>query len=282
MKTGLVLEGGAMRGLFTCGVLDVLMENHVDFDGMIGVSAGAAFGCNFKSRQAGRAIRYNKRYCRDPRYCGVRSLLKTGDLYGGEFCYHTIPEKLDLFDGGEFARNPMEFYAVVTDVATGKACYHLCGKDAPVEFEWIRASASMPLFSRPVELEGKRYLDGGISDSIPLGFFESIGYKKNLVVLTQPAHFCKKKPALLPLFWGFFRKYPAIYNAMKTRYLNYNASLALVAEREKSGDALVIRPPAPLPSGKVEHNAGRMQLTYDIGRAAAQSMIDKINHFLEK
>ena len=148
MKTGLVLEGGAMRGIFTAGVCDVLMENGIDFDGCIGVSAGACFGCNFKSKQIGRAIRYNTRYCKDWRYCSVRSLIKTGDMFGAEFCYHTIPEKLDKFDAETFNNSNMEFYVVCTDVYTGKPVYHLCGEVDDKLYEWFRASASMPFVSK--------------------------------------------------------------------------------------------------------------------------------------
>ena len=193
MKTGLVLEGGAMRGMFTAGVLDVLMEAGVAVDGAVGVSAGAAFGCNYKSRQIGRAIRYNMTYCRDPRYCSLRSLVRTGDLYGVDFCYRVIPMELDPFDVETFARNPMPFYAVCTDLRTGKPVYHLLQNGGEEDMAWIRASASMPMVSRIVRLDGHELLDGGIADSIPLRFFESIGYERNIVVLTQPQGFIKKR-----------------------------------------------------------------------------------------
>ena len=126
MKTGLVLEGGAMRGLFSAGVMDVLMEHQITFDGAIGVSAGAAFGCNYKSRQPGRVIRYNTMYAKDPRYCSLRSFLRTGDLFRADFCYHELPKKLDVFDAEAFQQNPMEFYVVCTDIQTGKAVYRKC------------------------------------------------------------------------------------------------------------------------------------------------------------
>lgn len=171
MKTGMVLEGGAMRGLYTAGVLDVLMENGIYTDGAVGVSAGAAFGCNYKSRQIGRSLRYNCKYCRDPRYISLLSLIRTGDLYNAQFCYYEIPEKLDPFDTAAFAASPMEFYVVATDVTTGKPAYHLCRDGGRDDIEWMRASASMPLVSRVVEIGGGLYLDGGISDSIPLEWF---------------------------------------------------------------------------------------------------------------
>ena len=156
-KTGLVLEGGALRGLFSAGVMDVLMENGVEFDGIIGVSAGAAFGCNYKSRQPGRAIRYNMKFAKDWRYCSVRSLIKTGDLFGGEFDYHYLPTYLDIFDTKAFDENPMEFYAVCTDVETGKAVYKKLDKCSYECYEWIRASASMPLASKIVKTARRRH-----------------------------------------------------------------------------------------------------------------------------
>lgn len=145
MKCGLVLEGGAMRGLFTAGVTDVFMENGIAFDGAVGVSAGAAFGCNYKSYQPGRAIRYNTRFCRDKRYCSIRSLITTGDMFGADFCYHEIPEKLDVFDFDTYENSAMEFYVVCTDVETGKPVYHRCDTMNSRELEWLRASASMPM-----------------------------------------------------------------------------------------------------------------------------------------
>ena len=123
MKTGLVLEGGAMRGMFTAGVLDVLMEHNIQLDGAVGVSAGAVFGCNYKSHQIGRTIRYNTEYCTDKRYASFGNLLRTGNLYSEQFCYHTVPEKLDPFDTEAFRENPMDFFVVCTDVRTGEPIY---------------------------------------------------------------------------------------------------------------------------------------------------------------
>ena len=199
MKTGLIMEGGAMRGMFTAGVIDVLMEAGVCFDGAIGVSAGAVFGCNYKSRQIGRVIRYNKTYCQDPRYVSFRSLLRTGDIYGEEFCYHELPDRLDPFDVKTYEENPMDFYVVCTDVETGKPVYHNCLKGDAEDIQWMRASASMPALSRFVNLDGHMLSDGGTADSIPVRFFESIGYERNVVILTQPEGYVKKPNQLLPL-----------------------------------------------------------------------------------
>ena len=186
MKTALSMEGGAMRGMFTCGVIDVLMENGITFDAAAGISAGAAFGCNYKSRQIGRPIRYNKRYGSDPRYMSFRSLLKTGDLYNADFCYRELPDVLDPFDRKAFRDNPMAFYIGATDVKTGKSVYHLCSDGEERDILWMRASASMPLVSRPVDVDGYLLLDGGITDPVPLDHMQSLGFDRHVVMSGMP------------------------------------------------------------------------------------------------
>ena len=229
MKTGLVLEGGGMRGLFSAGVMDVMMENGIRFDGIIGVSAGAAFGVNYKSGQVGRALRYNVDYCQDKRYCGIGSLLKTGNLFNTEFCYDEVPLKLDVFDFDAFERDPTAFYITCTDVESGKPVYHEYRGRADHGFDWIRASASLPVVSQMVEIDGLKLLDGGIADSIPVAYFERIGYTKNVVILTQPQGYQKEKNQLLPLIRVKYRHYPNLVKALETRHLMYNAELELIA-----------------------------------------------------
>lgn len=280
MKKGLVLEGGAMRGLFSAGVTDVLMENNITFDGAVGVSAGACFGCNYKSGQNGRVIRYNLRFCKNRRYCSMHSLITTGNIFNAEFCYHTIPDELDVFDSQVFEINPMEFFAVATDIETGKAVYHRMSKANYHEFEWLRASASMPLFAEIVGLDGRKMLDGGISDSIPLKFMESQGYEKNIVVLTQPRNFTKSKSKALPLIKVRYRKYPEFVKAFEKRPAMYNNELKYIRKAEKEGRAFVIAPPEKLPIGHIEHEQDRLLEVYRIGRNTAQKQIDNIMKFL--
>lgn len=280
MKTGIVLEGGAMRGMFTAGVIDVLLENNITFDGCVGVSAGAVFGCNFKSRQQGRVIRYNKRFAKDKRYCSLTSLIKTGDLYGVEFCYRTLPYEIDLFDTDAYQSNPMKFYAVATDTENGRAVYKQLDRGDPADLQWYRASASMPLVSKPVPIEGKTYLDGGISDSIPLKFMQNQGYEKNVVVLTQPLGYVKTAPSIMPLFRASLRKYPKMINAIQNRHIMYNSETAYVAEHEKLGNTFVIRPPEKLDIGKVEHDPEKMQAAYDIGVRTMKQNLKKLFEFL--
>ncbi|MBR2283804.1 MAG: patatin family protein [Ruminococcus sp.] len=279
MKNGLVLEGGALRGLFTAGVIDVLMENGIDFDGAVGVSAGACFGCNYKSRQPGRAIRYNLRFCRDKRYCSTWSLLTTGDMFGAEFCYHTIPEELDPFDGETFAADPMEFFAVCTDVETGRAVYHRSRTASYNELEWIRASASMPLAARIVRVDGRKLLDGGISDSIPLRFMESAGYERNVVILTQPRDYRKQHSRAERLVRARYRRYPKLVKAYEERPEMYNRELEYVRSAEESGRAFVIAPPEKLPIDHIEHNSDILLEVYRAGRNEAAKRLPELERF---
>jgi len=275
MKKGLVMEGGAMRGMFTCGVLDVLMENGISFDGAVGVSAGATFGCNIKSGQIGRALRYNKKYCTDIRYHSIWSLITTGDIYNVPFCYDELPYKLDKWDIDAFKNNPMEFYCVATDINTGKAVYHKCETGEKSDIVWIQASASMPLVSRPVEIDGGLYLDGGISDSIPLKFMEDLGYDKILVIETQPRDYIKGKQKYMPLVRLMLRKYPNMIKCMEERYLMYNEEKRYIREKEEKGEIEVIRPLKPLNVSPVEKDPDELERVYQLGREAALKYLNR-------
>ena len=263
MKTGLVLEGGAMRGMFTAGVLDVLMEHNIQLDGAIGVSAGAVFGCNYKSHQLGRTIRYNTEYSE-------------------QFCYHTVPEKLDPFDTKAFRENPMDFFVVCTDVRTGEPIYHKCRTGDAEDIQWMQASASMPLAAKIVKIGHYQLLDGGVADSIPVRFFESIGYKRNLIILTQPKGFVKQKNKMLPLIRARYVRYPAFVEAVADRHQRYNETLAYISMLEQSGRAFVIRPPIPLEIPSMERDPAQLRRVYETGRAVAQIQIDKIAAYVEE
>lgn len=281
-KTGLVLEGGAMRGIFTAGVTDIMMENGIDFDGVIGVSAGAAFGCNYKSKQNGRAIRYNLKFCNDKRFCSVQSLVKTGDMFGAEFCYHELPSKHDIFDTKTFEENPQEFYVVCTDVITGKPVYKRLDKAEYNDLEWIRASASMPLASRIVEIDGYKLLDGGISDSIPLAYFQKIGYKKCVVILTQPKGYIKTPSKSIYAAKLMLRKYPELIKTLENRPEVYNKQVKYIRNEEKKGNVFVIAPEEKLPVNRVEHDADKLRAVYEIGRKIGKKRLNDLKAFLEK
>lgn len=280
MQTGLVLEGGAMRGMFTAGVMDVLMENNVRFEGAVGVSAGAAFGVNYKSGQIGRVLRYNVRFCQDKRYCGIESYLKSGNLYNTDFCYNEVPLRLDPFDFQTYSENPMQFYVVCTDVETGQPVYHAYAGSEDSGFDWIRASASLPLVAQIVQIDGRKMLDGGLSDSIPLAFMERMGYTRNVVVLTQPRGYCKTPNRMLPLLRVWYRQYPHLLEALKNRHNMYNEELAFVAEEEAAGRAFVICPHEKLPIGKVEKDPDKLRFVYRLGRNAAEEQLPALRAFL--
>ena len=250
MKTGLILEGGAMRGMFTAGVLDVLMEQGITVDGMVGVSAGAVFGCNYKSHQIGRTIRYNTTYCNDKRYASFRNLLRTGNLYS-------------------------------EDVRTGDPIYYKCRTGDAEDVRWMEASASMPLAAKIVKIGHYGLLDGGVADSIPIRFFESIGYKRNLIILTQPKGFVKKKNPMLPAIRARYLRYPAFVEAVADRHERYNETLSYISMLEQSGKDYVIRPPIPLEIGAMERDPDQLRRVYETGRAVAQIQVDKIRAFLE-
>ena len=282
MKKGLALEGGAMRGMFTAGVLDVFMENGISFDGAAGISAGATFGCNLKSGQIGRVIRYNKRYCRDWRYGSFRSWILTGDLYGKKFCYETLPNELDPFDTKSYRETPMEFYFGTTNVDTGRPLFFRSRTGDARDLTWMRASASMPVVSRVVEVDGYRLLDGGISDPVPLRFLKSRGYDRNVVLLTQPKGYRKQPSKLTPAICFLLRKYPKTAHAMKVRYLRYNHQMDQIDREEAEGKILVIRPPQALEIGSVCHEPEKLEQVYQIGRAEGERQLAAVRTFLQQ
>ena len=280
VKKGLVLEGGAMRGMFSSGVLDVFLENGITFDGAVGVSAGATFGCNFKSRQIGRAIRYNKKYSHNWRYCSFRSLILTGDLYGADFCYDRLPNELDVFDLAAYRANPMEFYCVASDCRTGKPVYKKLETCDGQDLIWMRASASMPLASHVVKIDGYELLDGGMTDSVPLRFFEGLGYNRNVVILTQPRDFRKKPASLMWLVKAALHKYPLAVQAMKNRPQVYNEETADVFAKADRGEVFVICPEKPLGISRTEKDPDELQRVYDEGRRIATAVLPKLRAFL--
>ena len=280
--TGLVMEGGAMRGLFTCGVIDVFMEQGICFDKAVGVSAGAAFGCNFKSKQIGRPRRYNEKYCSDKRYASWSSWLRTGDLFNVKFCYETLPFELDPWDTEAFVNDPMEFYCVATDASTGKPVYHKCEDGGREDIRWIRASASMPVFSNPVEIDGGFYMDGGTSDPIPLAFAERLGCERIVVIETQPKGYVKQKQKYLPVIRKALKDFPNLVKALERRHILYNREKVYIREKEAKGEVFVIRPAHPLHIKSSEKNPSELERVYQEGRRAAEELLDKMVGWIEE
>ena len=270
-----------MRGMFTCGVMDELMRRGVTFDAAAGISAGAVFGCNYKSGQIGRPLRYNLRYCADPRYCSLRSLLRTGDLYGADFCYRELPDVLDPFDRAAYRSNPMRFYVGATDVHTGRCVYSECPDGGERDMRWFRASASMPVVSRPVAVDGALLLDGGIADAVPYAYMEGLGYRRNVIVLTQPKGYRKPPASGMALMRLLLRRYPAVAGAMAVRHEMYNREMEEIDRREAAGEALVIRPPRALGIGRTEKNPDELKRVYQIGVGEARRRLDELLRFMK-
>lgn len=280
MKTGLVLEGGGVRGIYTAGVLDVFMEHGITFDGVIGVSAGAIHGCSYLSNQKGRSIRYYKKYCNDPRFMSFKNWIKTGDIVGADFCYRQLPDELDIYDHEQFYKNTSDFYVTCSNVETGKPEY-IQIKDMKTQIDALRASASLPYFSRVVEINDKKYLDGGCTDSIPIEAFMNMGYEKNVVVLTRDAAY-RKEPEMPLMSKLCYRKFPEFTNALLNRYTSYNQTVEKIMELEKEGRIFVIRPEQPLNIGRMEKDPENVQRVYDIGYADGQKYLNNMLEWLKK
>ena len=280
MKKGLVLEGGAMRGMFTCGIIDIFLENNIAFDGLAGISAGAIFGCNYKSKQIGRGVRYNKKWGRDPRYFGLRSLLLTGDIYGKDFCYHDVIEELDPIDKKTYKENDIDFFIGATDIEEGVIRYFNSKEVDERTIEWLRASASMPLVSNVVEVDGYKLLDGGMKDPVPYSIIIKNGYEKNVIILTQPRDFVKKKASLMTLIKLKYHKYPKLVEAMANRHILYNKQLEEIRQLEKENKVYVIAPKESLKIKRTENNPDELERVYQIGRTEAMEKLEEVKTFL--
>ena len=276
-KVALVLEGGAMRGLYTAGVLDVFMKNDIKADTILSVSAGALFGINYKSGQIGRALRYNLKYAHDKRYMGMYSLITTGDVMNRDFCFNKLVYELDPLDFETFDSTDVEFYAVVTNVETGKAEY-IGISDARRDMEYLRASGSMPFVSNLVEISGKIYLDGAVSDPIPFKKALDMGYRKIIVVQTRPADYTKSK-SRLP-FGLVYKKYPEFVKTAKQAYINYNETLDLIRKYEKEGKIIVLRPSEKIKMRRVEKNLSKLQAIYDVGVKDCNNNLSRIKEYI--
>lgn len=280
-KLGLVLEGGGNRGIYTAGVLDVFLEQNITVDGVIGVSAGCIHGASYVSKQNGRSIGYTTKYCNDPEYMSFKSLRKTGDYFNVDFCYHKLPEELFPFDNETFENSATKFYVTCSDVEKGEAVYHYCPRLRSEDIDWLRASASLPLMARIVEIEGQKLLDGGITDSIPIDAFRKKGYEKNIVILTRPQGYQKGKNKMLPLIKWCMKDYPQFVQAVATRHEVYNCELAQLEELAKAGEVCLIRPSKDLKVGRLEKDPDKIRALYDLGRRDAQAQMKRILSFID-
>ncbi len=278
-KTALVLEGGAMRGLYSAGVLDIFMQNNINVDTIYGVSAGALFGLNYKSHQIGRALRYNLKYAHEKNYMGLYSLITTGDIMNRDFCFKKLVYELDRLDFETYKTTPVDFYAVVTNLQSGNPEY-IKIDDADKDLEYFRASGSMPFVSRPVEIDGNFYLDGAVSDAVPFKKVLDSNYEKIIVVLTRPAGYRKKyTPMPYKLFYG---KFPNFIETAKNSYKKYNETMDLIEKYESENKIIVLRPSETVKMKRVEKDRKKLQRMYDLGVSDCMKKLDKIKEYIIK
>ncbi|MEG0077259.1 patatin-like phospholipase family protein [Anaerorhabdus sp.] len=278
-KVGLILEGGGMRGIFTTGVLDCFLDHGIEFPEVIGVSAGACHACSFVSKQRGRAKSISIDYIDDKRYCSIYSLVTTGDMFGTKFVYDEIPNILNPFDHDTYNKSNTKVYAVVTNLVTGEPEYHHLD-DMEYKINNLRASASLPFVSRVVKIEDKDYLDGGLTDSIPVKKIEEDGYLRNVIVLTQPRGYRKTENKMAPLAKIMYAKYPKLSNVMKNRHIRYNETVEYIEQQEDKGNIFVIQPPEKLIIGRIEKDKEKLQVVYDAGYQCAQNKIEELKKFM--
>ena len=281
IKAGLVVEGGGMRGVYSSGVLDFFIEKDLFFENNYGVSAGACHLCSYLAKQYKRAFRVNVDYLNYKRYCSVHSLLKTGNLFGAEMLYDIIPNELDLFDYDTYNKNESNFYVVITDINTGKPEYVKIG-DLKKDIIYVRASSSLPLLAQNVKINDKEYLDGGISDSIPIKKSIADGNKKNVVILTRDSTYRKGKNSLMPIIKLKYKKYPNFVKSMADRYIVYNEILDFIKELENNGDVFVIRPKKPVNIGRTEKNREKLEALYNDGYNDAKDCYEELLKYLGK
>jgi predicted patatin/cPLA2 family phospholipase len=260
---GLVLEGGGLRGLYTSGVIDAFLEKGIEFPFVIGVSAGAGYGVSLVSKQHGRNLKIMKKFRNDPRYLSLRSFIKTRNYFGLDFIYDETPKYIP-FNTRTFLESPSRFITVCTNVETGEAEY--IEKDEHI-LQILKASSAVPFMCRIVEYRGKKYLDGGIADSIPIKKAMEEGFSKNVVVLTRPEGFRRKKnfhPS-----WLFYRKYPKFIEALNSYVDRYNESLDFVEQEAEKGNVILIRPSKDLGVKRTESDVAKLERLYELGRSDA-------------
>jgi len=282
-QAGLVLEGGGMKGVYTAGVLDLFLDKGVDFSSVYGVSAGACNMCSYISKQRGRALDVNIDYLDSKRYCSVESMIFSGDLFNVNTCYNLIPNYLNPIDNETFMAYEGKAYSVVTNLRTGRPEY-LRVKDAVKDIDKVRASSSLPLVSRTVTINGKPYLDGGLSDSIPIQKSIRDGNGKNVIVMTKEIGY-RRKPidsGQLALIKVRYAKYPKVAEIMAERHIVYNECLDFIERMEKEGEVFVIRPQRPNDVRRIERDKARMKALYDQGYEEAEALYEEMMHYLEK
>lgn len=279
-KIGLILEGGGMRGAYTAGVLDFFMDKDIEFNSCYGVSAGSVHACSYISKQRGRAFRVDVDYLDDREYASAYNLIKTGNFFGTKMCYDRIPNELNPYDYEKFNEYKGDFYAVVTNCLTGQPEY-LKITDLKSQIDYIRASCSLPLMAEMVTIKGVPYLDGGISDSIPVRRSVRDGNIKNVIVLTRDISYRKKQNELLSVIKVKYSKYPNLIEAMTKRHKVYNMTLDYIKKQEEKGNVFVIRPSSPVKIGRLEKDKKKLTALYNQGYRDAAKKYETLVSFMQ-
>lgn len=279
---GLVLEGGGMKGIYTAGVLDLLMEEGIRFPYVIGVSAGACQALSYVSQQIGRNKRAILDFVGHPGYISKRNLILHGSIMDMDFVFDDIPNKYEIFDYESFFESDMRCVFVIADCITGKAVYidGKAKKDKRYLSDVVRASSSLPLLTKPVCIDGRLYIDGGMADSIPIRKSIEDGNKKHLVVLTKPAGYRKNRTKIAFLYKNRYKKYPALAKTLIERDVMYNESMRFVEELERQGEIFVIRPSADLHVGRMEKNREKLRRMYELGYEDAKEKKEDLIRYL--
>lgn len=282
-QAGLILEGGGMKGVYTAGVIDFFLDKGIEFSSVYGVSAGACSMASYLSKQRGRARAVCVDYVGERRYCSLESLLTTGDLFNVEMNYHLVPEKLNPFDYETFGKYTGKAYSVATDIVSGRPVYFRV-RDMKKDIMKIRASASLPLVSRNVKIGSGLYLDGGLSDSLPIQRSVMDGNRKNVVVMTKENGYVKKRTKRLMLFLAGIKywRYPKVVEMMARRYRHYNEQAAYIERLRRSGKVFVIRPKKFYGVGRLEQDKKKLNQLYRQGYRDAAASYQKLMEFLEK
>lgn len=282
VEAGLVLEGGGMRGIYTAGILEYFMEKNLYFPYVIGVSAGACFGASYLSRQKGRNRKVNIDYVADPNYLSFQNFLKHRQLFGMDFIFDELPNKIVPFDFARYESGLEEFVVVTTDCETGQPIYFNKDNTGKDLLTILRASSSLPFIAPIIEYKGKHLLDGGITDSIPIKKAVDDGYKKNVVILTRDGTYRKKKSSIRWLLNRSYKPYPKLIDAVINRHEMYNETLAYIEEKERSGEIFVIRPSSPIKVGRIERNAKKLEDLYSLGIDDAKKIYTRFESWLDE
>ena len=280
IDAGLVLEGGGLKGVYTAGVLDFFMDKELWFKNCYGVSMGACNLCSYISRQRGRALAVSVDYIDDPNYCGIRPLITSGDIFNVKMAYEEIPLELNPFDFEAAAAYPGNAYAVVTNVETGRPEY-LRINDLKENLISVRASASMPLVSRTVMINGKGYLDGGISDFIPIRKSVKDNNPKHVVIMTKEVGYVRKPFSMMAAMRLRYHRYPKLVRDMELRHTRYNKVVRYLEREHAKGNLFLIRPSYKSEVKRVERDRDKILALYEQGYDEAKDCYDDLMRYLE-